>query len=209
MRHGARVCYAWAMESQDRIDRQAFVQAGVESLGRGFGRMLGAWLGGLERPAAPTQAAVLRPPGALPEAEFLAACTRCDACARVCPAFAIKVAGRGDGVPEGTPFMHDLLASPCTLCPDTPCITVCDPGALAPRAPEAIRIGRAEVAAERCLAHQETACRACVDACPVGERGIVLSEGRPMVVPLGCTGCGQCLAACPAEVRAIAVVPVA
>lgn len=196
------------MDPDARIDRQAFVQAGMAGLGKGLGSLFGAWLG-LQPPPAPPRAAVLRPPGAKPEAEFLAACTRCDACARVCPAYAIRIAGHGDGVPAGTPFMHDLLAAPCHLCPDTPCLTACEPGALAPLAPEAIRLGRAEVAAERCLAHQGAECRACVDACPVGEQGIVLSGGLPLVVPLGCTGCGQCLAPCPAEPRAIAVLPVA
>lgn len=196
------------MDSDARLNRQAFVQAGMERLGHGLGSLFGAWLGLQPPPQAPS-ARPLRPPGALQEEAFLAACTRCDACARVCPAFAIKVAGRADGVVPGTPFMHDLLRAPCLLCPDMPCVTACTPGALRPVAPEEVRIGRAEIAPERCLAHQGTACRACVDACPVGERGIVLAEGRPMVVPLGCTGCGQCLAACPAETRAIAVLPVA
>ncbi len=198
----------WGMDPNDRIDRQAFVQAGMSSLGKGLGSLFGAWLG-LQPPPAPRRVAVLRPPGARPEPEFLAACTRCDACARVCPAFAIKVAGRGDGAPAGTPFMHDLGAAACLLCADTPCIAACEPGALQPTPPRAIRLGRAEVASDRCLAHQGQDCRACVDACPVGEQGIVLSEGRPLVVPLGCTGCGQCLAACPAEPRAIAVLPLA
>lgn len=168
---------------------------------------MGTWLG-LQAPSAPVAPPkVLRPPGALPEEAFLRACTRCDACAGACPAYAIKVAGRQDGVVEGTPFMHDLLGSPCLLCPDTPCITACEAGALVPIPPEEFRLGLAEVSASACLAYRGTACRACVDACPLGERGIVLSEGRPIVVPLGCTGCGQCLAACPAEPRAIAVLP--
>lgn len=194
------------MESEGRIDRQAFVQAGLKSLGKSLGGLLGAWMGP-EPPPAKSLAPVLRPPGALPEAAFLRACTRCDACAGACPSYAIKIAGRGDGVPAGTPFMYDLAAAPCALCPDTPCITVCEPGALTPLDPQAFRLGLAEVSVERCLAHRGTPCQACVEACPLGERGIVLSEGRPLVVPLGCNGCGQCLSACPAEPRAIAVLP--
>lgn len=181
------------------MDRHAFVQAGLASLGKG---LFGAWLGAARPPVAP---GVLRPPGARHEAAFLRACTRCDACAGACPAHAIKIAGRHDGVPEGTPFMHDLAGSPCLLCPDMPCIAACEPGALEPTAPGDVRLGLAVIASDRCLAHQGAACRACVEACPLGERGIVLSDGRPIVVPLGCTGCGQCLAACPAEVRAIDV----
>lgn len=198
--------FAMLVRMDGPIDRHAFVQAGLASLGKGLGGFLGAWMG--QEPQAPAgPSRVIRPPGALEEAAFMRACTRCDACAAVCPAYAIKIAGRGDGVPEGTPFMHDLLGAPCSLCPDTPCIAACEPGALAVTEPAAFRLGLAEVAVDRCWAHQGTPCRACVDACPLGERGIVLSEGRPLVVPLGCTGCGQCLSACPAELRAIAVVP--
>lgn len=194
------------MDSNARLDRQAFVQAGLSGLGKGLGAFLGAWLG-MPPPAPPEGPRPMRPPGALGEAAFLQACTRCDACAADCPAHAIKIAGRGDGVPEGTPFMHDLLAAPCTLCPDTPCVAACAPGALAPVAPAQIRLGLAEVTPDRCRAYLGAPCRACVEACPIGERGIVLAEGRPLVVPLGCTGCGQCLTACPAEPRAIDVRP--
>lgn len=206
MRGGGLVCYAGSMEREGRIDRHAFVQAGLAGLGKGLGGFLGAWMG-MQAPAPASPVKVLRPPGALPEDAFLRACTRCDACAGACPGYAIKIAGQGEDAPAGTPFMHDLVGAPCLLCPDTPCITVCTPGALAPVAPHAFRLGLAEVSAERCLAHRGTPCQACVEACPLGERGIVLSEGRPLVVPLGCNGCGQCLSACPAEPRAIAVLP--
>lgn len=200
------LCYAGGMAAEDPIDRQAFVQAGLTSLGKGLGGFLGALLG-LESQAPPGPGAFLRPPGALAEAAFLRACTRCDACAAACPSYSIRIAGHDAEVPAGTPYMHDLVGAPCLLCPDTPCIAACAAGALAPRSPGAIRLGVAEVSADRCEAHRGTPCRACVDACPIGEEGIVLSEGRPLVVPLGCTGCGQCLSACPVEPRAIAVRP--
>ena len=74
----------------------------------------------------------LRPPGALPEAEFLAACTRCDLCVKVCPHWALKVATRHDAPPPGTPFLHDPAADACARCPDMPCIPACPSGALRP-----------------------------------------------------------------------------
>jgi len=43
-------------------------------------------------PAAPPVAWV-RPPGALPEADFLSACTRCDDCIKACPHLVIRKAG--------------------------------------------------------------------------------------------------------------------
>lgn len=167
--------------------------------------LFGAWLGlGPKAPPEPPVARVLRPPGALAEAAFLQACTRCDACAGACPAFSIKVAGRGDPAAPGTPYLHDPSGSPCLLCPDTPCIAACEPGALVPGS---MRMGRAEIASDRCVAFAGEACGACVTACPLGEEAIVLRGGRPIVVPLGCVGCGQCLSACPVEGGAIAVLP--
>src|SRR5438105_3930740 len=39
----------------------------------------------------PVSLPVLRPPGALPEAEFTSTCSRCGHCAEVCPANAIQI----------------------------------------------------------------------------------------------------------------------
>ncbi|MNX89320.1 quinol dehydrogenase periplasmic component [compost metagenome] len=193
------------MEPESSLSREAFVREGMGQLGQHFGLLFGAWLGlSPQRPVASPRPLVLRPPGALPEEAFSTACTRCDACAAACPAFAIKVAGRLDPVAEGTPFMHDPLRSPCLLCEDAPCIAACEPGALVPGP---LRLGRAEIAEDRCLAFAGTACTACAEACPLGEEAIVVREGRPLVVPLGCVGCGQCLGACPAPGGAIAVRP--
>ncbi|HEY9898601.1 MAG TPA: hypothetical protein V6D00_05420 [Pantanalinema sp.] len=193
------------MESDDPLSREAFVRQGAEELTQRFGMMFGAWLG--LSPKAPIEAprrAVLRPPGALAEAAFLAACTRCDACAAACPAFAIKVAGRGEAAAEGTPFLFDVARSPCILCVDAPCIAACEPGALSSAS---MGMGRAEIASDRCLAFSGTACAACVEACPLADEAIVSRDGLPIVVPLGCVGCGQCVGACPAPGGAIAVRP--
>lgn len=193
------------MEPDSPLSRSAFVRQGADHLGQGLGGFLGAWLG--LAPKAPVEAPVrrvLRPPGALAEAAFLAACTRCDACAAACPSFAIKVAGRNDPAPVGTPFLYDVAQAPCTLCVDAPCVAACEPGALAGADR---RMGLAVIAEERCLAFSGTACSACVEACPLGEEAIVLREGRPIVVPLGCVGCGACVAPCPAPGGAIAVHP--
>ncbi len=40
----------------------------------------------------------LRPPGALPEKEFLQRCIRCAKCAQVCPTTAIRMKGFGSGL---------------------------------------------------------------------------------------------------------------
>ena len=66
----------------------------------------GAALVGHPAQARPAQA--LRPPGALDEAEFLAACVRCGLCVRDCPPHNLKLSQFGDGVGRdvaiGTPY---------------------------------------------------------------------------------------------------------
>jgi ferredoxin len=78
------------------------------------------------RPETPTPILrVLRPPGALPEEEFLEACTRCDACLEACPRESIRRAGAESGEAiEGTPTIVPEL-QPCWLCLDLPCIAAC------------------------------------------------------------------------------------
>jgi len=61
-----------------------------------------------------------RPPWALPEAEFLARCTRCNNCAIICPSRIIVMRG---GYPQ-----VEFLGGKCTFCAE--CVRVCVPGAL-------------------------------------------------------------------------------
>ena len=77
----------------------------------------------------------LRPPGALPEPEFLAACTRCDDCVAACPHMAIRKAGGEFGEAlRGTPIILPRLAA-CRLCRHWKCIDACLPQALRRVAP--------------------------------------------------------------------------
>lgn len=113
----------------DKMSRQQFLREGLSRFLQGF------WGEGDVPAPAPGQApapAWLRPPGALAEAEFMQACTRCDLCVKVCPHWALKVATRHDAAPMGTPFLHDPAADACARCPDQPCISACPSGALRP-----------------------------------------------------------------------------
>jgi MauM/NapG family ferredoxin protein len=139
-----------------------------------------------------------RPPGALPEVAFLTACTRCGACAPVCPADAIVMLPPRAGLAAGTPHLEPKL-QPCTVCPDMPCAAACPTGALT--LPEGgwdgYRIGALEFVPERCVTYQGTACRVCADACPVGEAALSIDEGgHPVLKQEGCVGCGVCVRAC-------------
>ncbi|MEO8449439.1 MAG: 4Fe-4S dicluster domain-containing protein [Gemmatimonadota bacterium] len=140
----------------------------------------------------------MRPPGALPEVGFLAACTRCGACAPPCPVHAILFVPPSGGFSAGTPYI-DPKSQPCTVCPDMPCARACPTGALAvpTRGWEGYRLGKVEFVPERCVTYEGTPCQVCVDACPVGPRALSLDEaGHPVLKFEGCVGCGVCVREC-------------
>jgi ferredoxin-type protein NapG len=160
------------------------------------GRLVDEMMRRAERRVAPRT--VFRPPGALEEVAFLAACTRCGDCLDVCPAKAIVKAPPGAGLAAGTP-MIDPSVQPCTVCADMPCATICPTEALAvpERGWEGYRLAALELVPERCIAFQGVSCGTCVHVCPVGEHAITLDgKGRPVIHAEGCVGCGVCVRAC-------------
>lgn len=139
-----------------------------------------------------------RPPGALPEVAFLAACTRCGACEDVCPPHAILPVASSGGLAAGTPSI-DPRTQPCIGCADMPCVHACPTGALTlpPAGWTGYRMGALEFVPERCVTYKGTACRVCADACPVGERALAIDEsGHPVIRLEGCIGCGVCVREC-------------
>jgi MauM/NapG family ferredoxin protein len=161
-----------------------------------FDRWLGHVVEQTEGRIAPR--AYFRPPGALPEIGFLAACTRCGACAEVCPSSAIMMVRPEGGLAAGTPYI-DPAVQPCTVCPDMPCAVACPTDALSlpERGWQGYRLGRLELLPERCITFQGTECSACADACPVGAAALVIDEGgHPAIHGEGCVGCGICVRAC-------------
>lgn len=147
--------------------------------------------------------AVLRPPGAVAEADFLESCTRCGDCASACPHDAIREAPARLREAHRTPIV-DPLASPCQMCEDLPCISACDTGALRPEAPAAL--GTARVAPLDCLNRLSTLCSVCVEHCPV-PGAIDFVGDVPEVNESLCTGCGICQHVCPAPQNAILMLP--
>ena len=139
-----------------------------------------------------------RPPGALPEVGFLAACTRCGLCADPCPPKAIRLLKSEAGLAAGTPYI-DSNIQPCTVCPDMPCVKACPTGALT--LPSAgwtgYRLATLELLPERCVTFKGKTCRVCADACPVGATALAMDEdGHPVIKAEGCVGCGVCVRAC-------------
>ncbi|NLI78460.1 MAG: 4Fe-4S dicluster domain-containing protein [Candidatus Riflebacteria bacterium] len=152
---------------------------------------------------------VIRPPGALPEAEFLQRCTRCGACRAACPHFVIRPVTRPGSFEEGTPQIVPTEAW-CRLCPDFPCLAACPTGALRRDPDHPPRIGLAVVDPRACLRPAGTSCAACQTACPTRFRAISFADpdAAPSVAEDRCTGCGACAAACPAlPARAIRIHP--
>ena len=154
----------------------------------------------------------LRPPGALPEREFLDTCYRCANCATACPADAIALVESDDPRLRGTPYI-DPDERACVICDELACMKICPSGALKLVDRLAIRIGLAKVDHRTCVRSDGEDCTLCVEACPLGETAIRLDQdGRIKVVDphetgQGCTGCGVCQERCPTRpTRAIRVV---
>lgn len=179
-------------------------------LGAALGAGAGLWLRAGDAGAAPG-AALLRPPGALDELDFLGACLRCGQCVEVCPPGALRLADLGEGLAAGTPYALTRETS-CTLCAgqdELRCIATCPTAALSPVADErAVRMGVAVIDRGLCLSWQGTVCRACWHACPFPNEAITLDwKTRPTVVAEACVGCGLCVHACLTEPSSLRVVP--
>ena len=151
----------------------------------------------------------VRPPGALPEADFLTKCERCRKCVEACPVDAIFPAGPDRGPElEMTPMLN-VVSTACVMCDDVPCAAACPTGALEPVAREDIRIGLAVILSNLCLNRRGEPCDACIPVCPFPEQALVSGADHvPMVDESFCTGCGLCAQACRAFPKAIHVGPI-
>ena len=136
-----------------------------------------------------TQRVVLRPPYALAEAQFLEACSRCEACATACPS---KIIVPG----EGQYPVIDFTRGECSFCGE--CQHACQSGALSGVLAE----WSAQLAADKCLAHQGVECRVCGESCEVRALTFRPQRGgvsQPQLASELCTGCGACVAPCPTQ----------
>ena len=157
------------------------------------------------------KAQYIRPPGALKEKDFLAACIRCGQCVKACPNHTLLFSGSPAGWGLGTPYVIPER-TPCNLCRglDTlKCIEACPSRALLPvNDHRKIRMGIAKIDQELCLAYNRVVCRSCQHACPFPDEAITFDNMlRPVIIDESCIGCGLCTYACPTDPRAVLVFP--
>jgi ferredoxin-type protein NapG len=196
-------------------DRRKFFAAGVA-------RILRPVADAIERRwPLPVQRTVLRPPGALPEIDFLKTCYRCGACMEACPAQCIHPTSSDDENLRGTPYIDPDIGA-CVVCDELACMKACPSGALQLVEAFAIRMGLARVRHDVCVRSSGEDCRICVDRCPLGETAIRIDGGGRVAVidpedggdeprrssaGRGCVGCGVCQHYCPTTPKAIVVHP--
>ncbi len=198
--------------------RRKFINGIAAAAGGGCLLALGAGLHARQASALPPQA--IRPPGALAESDFLAACVRCGLCVRDCPYDTLKLSDFGDPVPTGTPYFT-ARSIPCEMCEDIPCVVACPTGALDRGLTDITkaRMGLAVLSdQENCLNFLGLRCDVCYRVCPVIDQAITLetrhnprSDRHAMLLPTvhsdACTGCGKCEQACVLPEPAIKVLP--
>ncbi len=149
----------------------------------------------------------IRLPFALPELDFLLACTRCNACIEACPYDVIfPLAARLGADVVNTPAL-DLLKKGCHLCEDWPCVNACEAKALEIKEDGEgykVKFASAEIDENRCLPFSGPECGACIYICPV-EGALILQQNKPVINQDLCTGCALCREACIAEGKAIMI----
>ncbi|MFC1692944.1 4Fe-4S binding protein, partial [Candidatus Latescibacterota bacterium] len=203
---------------RNEIQRFEFNPARRSIIFSGLGGLLAGFTGGSTAATKTTHGALLRPPGALVEKDFLDACLRCGECMKVCPTHALQPAKFQAGF-EGlfTPVLTPRIGGCEELC--NLCGQVCPTGAVRKLSLEEKQyavIGNAAIERNLCIAWEQLkVCLICDEVCPYDavEFKMVTDEKgtlqRPFVNEDKCVGCGQCEHGCPVKgPAAIHVTPV-
>jgi polyferredoxin len=147
---------------------------------------------------------LIRPPGAIPEAEFMRTCVRCAECMKSCPTNTLQPCLWESGLAGlWTPKM-DLRFAPCEQNCNV-CGRVCPTQAirsLSLKEKTHAKVGTALLNRDLCLVWaQEKLCLICDEICPYNAIVFRTVEGyrRPVVIASRCNGCGFCEQRCPVQ----------
>jgi len=213
------------MDEQELSRRQFFR--------RGISKAATTGMDVLERRAQEKARHWIRPPFALPELDFLLACTRCNACVEACPHQVIFPLPLSRGTEVAATPALDLLNKGCHLCEGWPCVqacadqalvldgALCAPDGAAERGVDELdgsehdtidlpevqvlpKLAFVEIDTAACLPYSGPECGACKGSCPVPDT-LQWHNEKPTINHDTCTGCALCREACIVEPKAVIV----
>jgi len=163
----------------------------------------------------PAVRGIIRPPGSLPEKDFLARCIRCGLCMVACPTHVLRPVWFQSGFPglfsPALFFKRGFCNPECHQCAN-----VC-PTDVIRRLDCRERIwaktGTAVINKKKCIAWEEKKrCMVCDEVCPYKAVQFTRTPENPVAVPRvladKCAGCGYCEHFCPVKDKtAIFVIP--
>lgn len=189
------------------LTRSQFITSAIGAIVIASGPLLSA---SRHSPARPGTASRLRPPGALPEDEFIRRCIRCGNCMKVCPTNLLQpsaISGRPSAA------WSPVLDTRCGYCEYgcNLCGRVCPTDAirkLTVRQKQKFQIGIAEFNKKICIPYARGEnCIVCEEHCPVPDKAIRVKEAivkgkrvkQPYIISQLCIGCAICELKCPVE----------
>ena len=196
------------------VERRKLIKAGVSGMGAALITLTSLKHLPIDtRPGCITYPELIRPPGALPESDYLARCIRCGECMKACPTNTLQPIGLTAGFsaffsPKITPRRGPCEPS-CNVCGQ-----VCPTGAIRALSLEEktwAKVGTAHILRHKCLAWEfGKKCLICDEFCAYNAVEFKMVPEIPIAVPFvnesKCSGCGLCEHHCPVQAKAAIVV---